>query len=132
MSYKNFRIVIMFVAAFIAIVVSTAITRENPYLAVSAVTIGMISMFLIKKRVKDVMVDEMIENIAGKAARVTYSVTVSVLALLSLIFMFSNLGSKDSYFYNLGIIFSYIVLFSMAIYSFAYYFYRKKYGSNEE
>lgn len=132
MSYKSFKIVRMLIAFFIAMTVSIAISTENVLLAVSAIGIGMITMLLVKKNVKAVLVDEMVKSIAGKSALMAYSITVPALALLSLIFMFSNLSNQGSYFYDLGMIFSYIALFNMAIYSIAYYYYRKKYGSDEE
>jgi uncharacterized membrane protein len=132
MSYKTFKLVRILIAFFIGMTVSIAISVQNVLLAVSAIGIGMISLLLIKKNVKAVLVDEMVKNIAGKSALMTYSITVPVLALLSLIFMFSNLKNGGSYLYNLGIIFSYIALFNMAVYSIAYYYYRKKYGSDEE
>lgn len=132
MSYKNFKLVRLLIVFFLAMTVSIAISMENVLLAVSAIGIGMISMLLIKKNVKAVLVDEMVRNIAGKSALIAYSITVPVLAVLSLIFMFSNLGNEGSYFSNLGLIFSYIALFNMAVYSIAYYYYRKKYGSDEE
>jgi len=112
--------------------VSIAVSMKNVLLAVSAIGIGMILMLLIKKNVKAVLVDEMVRNIAGKSALMAYSITIPVLAILSLVFMFSNLNSEGSYLYNLGVIFSYIALFNMAVYSIAYYYYRKKYGSDEE
>lgn len=132
MSYKTFKFARVLVAFFIALTVSIAVSMENAYLAISAVIIGIISMLLIKRNIKAVMVDEMIKNIASKSALIAYSITVPVLALLSLVFMFTNLGNEGSQLYNLGLIFSYIVLFNMAVYSLAYYYYRKKYGSDEE
>jgi len=132
MSYKNFKLVRLLIVFFLAMTVSIAISMENVLLAVSAIGIGMILMLLIKKNVKAVLVDEMVRNIAGKSALIAYSITVPVLAVLSLVFMFSNLDNEGSYFYNLGLIFSYIALFNMAVYSVAYYYYRKKYGSDEE
>ncbi|MFA5208019.1 MAG: DUF2178 domain-containing protein [Candidatus Paceibacterota bacterium] len=132
MSYKNFKIARLLITFFLAMTVSIAVSTENVLLAVSAIGIGMILMFLVKKNVKAVLVDEMIKNIAGKSALITYSITVPVLAVLSLIFMFSNLGNEGSYLYNLGIIFSYIALFNMAVYSIAYHYYQKKYGSDKE
>lgn len=132
MSYKAFKVVRILIAFFIAMTVSIAVSMENVLLAVSAVGIGMVSMLLVKKNVKAVLVDEMVKNIAGKSALMAYSITVPVLALLSLVFMFSNLSHQGSEIYNLGVIFSYIALFNMAIYSIAYYYYRKKYGSDEE
>ncbi|MFA5432475.1 MAG: DUF2178 domain-containing protein [Candidatus Paceibacterota bacterium] len=132
MSYKNFKIVRLLLAFFIAITVSIAVSIENFYLAISAVIIGIILMLLIKKRVKVLLVDEMVRDIAGKSALMAYSIIVPILAILSLFFMFFNLDNQNSYLYNLGVIFSYIALLNIAIYSIAYYYYRKKNGSDEE
>jgi len=122
----------MLVALFIAMTVSIAVNMNNALMAISAIGVGMFTMLLVKRNVKAVLVDEMVKNIAGKSALMAYSITVPALALSSLIFMFSNLSNEGSYLYNLGIIFSYVALFNMAVYSFAYYYYRKKYGSDEE
>lgn len=132
MSYKNFKIIRLLLAFFIAITVSIAVSIENFYLAISAVIIGIILMLLIKKKVKVLLVDEMVKDIAGKSALMTYSIIVPILAILSLFFMFFNLGNQDAYLYNLGVIFSYIALLNIAIYSISYYYYRKKNGSDEE
>ena len=132
MSYKNFRIVKFLMAMFIAVTVSMAVSLENVLLAVSAVGIGMISMILIKRSVKEVLVDEMVQTIAGKSALMTYSIVIPVLAALSLILMFSDLSNRGSETYNLGINLSYIVLFNMAVYSLAYYYYRNKYGRDNK
>jgi uncharacterized membrane protein len=131
MSFKQFKIIRIFIAMFIAATVSTAVSINNIYLATSAVIIGIISMLLIKRSVKDVMVDEMVQNIAQKSAWITYSICIPLLALVSLILMFSDLQNQG-FLYQLGSILSYIVLFSMFVYSFAYYFYKKKYGRDDE
>jgi uncharacterized membrane protein len=132
MSYKKFKIVRFLIVFFLAMTISIAVNMENVWLAISAMGIGAITMLLVKKNVKAVLVDEMVKNIAGKSALIAYSITVPVLAILSLVFMFSNLSHQGSDLYNLGVIFSYIALFNMAVYSIAYYYYRKKYGSDEE
>jgi len=119
-------------AMFIAITVSMAVSIENIYLALSAVIIGMISMFLIKRNVKEVLVDEMVQSIAGKSALMAYSIVIPVLAALSLILMFSDLSNRGSETYNLGIYLSYIVLFNMAVYSLFYYYYQRKYGRDNK
>lgn len=125
MSYNRYKLVRIFIVAFVSITVSLAVSAENAYLAVAGVVIGGIAMFLVKKNVKELLVDEMVKSIAGKSALMAYSITVPTLALFSIILMFSNLGNIDSYYYNLGIILSYIVLFNIAIYSISYYFYKK-------
>ncbi|MDD4074442.1 MAG: DUF2178 domain-containing protein [Candidatus Pacebacteria bacterium] len=125
MSYNRYKLVRIFVLVFVSITVSLAASAENLYLAAAGIVIGMIAMFLVKKNVKELLVDEMIKSIAGKSALMAYSITVPTLALFSIILMFSNLGDTSSYYYNLGIILSYIVLFNIAIYSISYYFYKK-------
>jgi uncharacterized membrane protein len=132
MSYKKFKIIRFLIVFFLAMTISIAVSMENVWLAISAMGIGAITMLLVKKNVKAVLVDEKVKNIAGKSALIAYSITVPVLAILSLVFMFSNLSHQGSDLYNLGVIFSYIALFNMAVYSIAYYYYRKKYGSDEE
>lgn len=119
-------------AMFIAMTVSIAVTTENFYLALFAIIIGMISMFLIKRSVKAVMVDEMVKVIAGKSGLMAYNVSVMSLAFFSLFLIFSNLSNRESQLYNLGTILSYIVLFEMAVYSFSYYYYNKKYGRDDQ
>ena len=125
MSYNRYKLARFFIVVFISITVSLAVSTENVYLAVAGIVIGGVAMFLVKKNVKELLVDEMIKSIAGKSALMAYSITVPTLALFSIILMFSNLGNVDSYYYNLGIILSYIVLFNIAIYSISYYFYKK-------
>jgi uncharacterized membrane protein len=131
MSYKTFKWARILMAMFLAATVSIAVSINNIYLALSSVIIGIISMFLIKRNVKEVLVDEMVKSIAGKAALMTYSITVPVLAVLSLILIFSDLKQK-SLMYDLGTILSYIVLFNMFVYSFFYYHYQRKYGRSDE
>ncbi|MFA5755369.1 MAG: DUF2178 domain-containing protein [Candidatus Paceibacterota bacterium] len=125
MSYNRYKLARFFIVVFISITVSLAVSTENVYLAVAGIVIGGVAMFLVKKNVKELLVDEMVKSIAGKSALMAYGITVPTLALLSIVLMFSNLGNIDSYYYNLGIILSYIVLFNIAIYSISYYFYKK-------
>jgi len=132
MSYKKFIYLRILVIAFIAITISIAINMDNVVLAISAIVIGMIAMFAIKKNVKELRKDEMIQSIAGKSSLWAYSICVPSLALLSIFFMFSSLNNKDSDIYNLGIILSYIVLFHIAVYSIAFMYLRNKYNSDDK
>ncbi|MFA5228239.1 MAG: DUF2178 domain-containing protein [Candidatus Paceibacterota bacterium] len=132
MSYKKFIYLRILVIAFIAITISIAINMDNVVLAISAIVIGMIAMFAIKKNVKELRKDEMIQSIAGKSSLWAYSICVPSLALLSIFFMFSSLNNKDSDIYNLGIILSYIVLFHMATYSIIFLCLKNKYNSDDK
>lgn len=132
MSFKVFKIIRMLISMAIGITVALAISLQNFYIALSAILIGIIALIVIKRNVKDVMVDEMIKAIAFRSASIAYSTSVVILALFSLVFVFANLDNQESFYYQLGIIFSYIALFNMAVYSIAYYFYRSKYVADDK
>lgn len=132
MSYKKFTYLRALVIAFIAMTISIAINMENVVLAISAIVIGMIAMFAIKKNVKELRTDEMIQSIAGKSSLWAYSICVPFLALLSIFFMFSNLSNKGSDVYNLGIILSYVVLFHIATCSIIFLCLKNKYNSDDK
>lgn len=132
MSYKKFTYLRALVIAFIAMTISIAINMENVVLAISAIVIGMIAMFAIKKNVKELRTDEMLQSIAGKSSLWAYSICVPFLALLSIFFMFSNLSNKGSDVYNLGIILSYVVLFHIATCSIIFLCLKNKYNSDDK
>lgn len=132
MSYKKFTYLRALVIAFIAMTISIAINMENVVLAISAIVIGMIAMFAIKKNVKELRTDEMIQSIAGKSSLWAYSICIPFLALLSVFFMFSNLSNKGSDVYNLGIILSYVVLFHIATCSIIFLCLKNKYNSDDK
>lgn len=132
MSYKVFKNLRILVIIFIAATISIAINMENVVLAISAIVIGMIAMFAIKKNVKELRTDEMLQSIAGKSSLWAYSICVPFLALLSIFFMFSNLSNKGSDVYNLGIILSYVVLFHIATCSIIFLCLKNKYNSDDK
>lgn len=132
MSYKLFRNLRILVIIILAATISIAVNMENAVLATSAIIIGMIAMFAIKKNVKELRTDEMIQSIAGKSSLWAYSICIPFLALLSIFFMFSSLSDKGSDMYNLGMVLSYVVLFHIATYSIAFIYFRNKYKSDDK
>ena len=132
MSYKTFKSLRILVIIFILLILSIAITLENAILASFAVVIGIIAMLAIKRNVKEIKADEMMQNIAQKSALWAYSIFVPFLALLSIFFMFSNMSDKGSELYNLGITLSYVVLIHIALYSIAFFYFKKKYISDDK
>lgn len=120
----NFKLVRMLTAMYVSITVSMAVTTNNAWLALFGVGSGMIFLWAMKRKLQVRTTDEMLENIAGKAARMAYSVMTTVLALFSLLFHF--LGEPTGYLAALAIIFSYLTLSLIAIYSLAFYYYQKQ------
>ena len=130
MSYKAFRGLRILVIIFILLTVSIAITLENAILASFAMVIGIIAMIAIKRNVKEIKTDEMIQNIAQKSAWWAYNIFVPFLAVLSIFLTVDNKEGSD--LYNLGVTLSYVALIHIALYLIAFLYFKKKYISDEK
>jgi len=109
---------------------SIAVTLENAILATSAVAIGIIAMLAIKRNVKEIKTDEMMQNIAQESAWWAYNIFVPFLAILSIFLTVDN--KEGSELYNLGVTLSYVALINIALYLIAFLYFKKKYISDEK
>ena len=130
MSYKAFKSLRILVIIFILLIVSIAVTIENAILASFAVVIGIIAMIAIKRNVKEIKTDEMIQNIAQKSAWWAYNIFVPFLAVLSIFLTVDNKEGSD--LYNLGVTLSYVALIHIALYLIAFLYFKKKYISDDK
>jgi uncharacterized membrane protein len=130
MSYKTFKSLRILVIIFILLIVSIAVTLENAILASFAVVIGIIAMLAIKRNVKEIKTDEMIQNIAQKSAWWAYNIFVPFLAVLSIFLTVDNKEGSD--LYNLGVTLSYVALIHIALYLIAFLYFKKKYISDDK
>ena len=130
MSYKAFRGLRILVIIFVLLTMSIAITLENAILASFAVVIGIIAMLTIKRNVKEIKTDEMIQNIAQKSAWWAYNIFIPFLAILSIFLTVDN--KEGSELYNLGVTLSYVALIHIALYLIAFLYLKKKYISDEK
>jgi uncharacterized membrane protein len=130
MSYKTFKSLRILVIIFILLIVSIAVTLENAILASFAVVIGIIAMLAIKRNVKEIKTDEMMQNIAQKSAWWAYNIFVPFLAVLSIFLTVDNKEGSD--LYNLGVTLSYVALIHIALYLIAFLYFKKKYISDEK
>jgi len=126
--HKKIRLAVML---FVTATVSAAVSLENGFLAVSGVVIGMLFMFLVRKKFGRPEVDERIVSVSGLAGRATYAIVTTFLALLSLIIMLSGNNTGQSEMEMLGIVLSYIALLNIAIYSLSFFYYNRKYGAGD-
>jgi len=120
----NFKFIRILTAMYVSVTVSVAVTTNNGWLALFGIGSGLIFLWAMKRKFQIRSTDEMLENIGGKAARMAFSVMTTVLALLSLLFHF--LGEPTGYLAALAIIFSYLTLSLIAVYSLAFYYYQKQ------
>jgi len=126
MDNKKYRQIRAIVALFIGIITSISISINNYLLSVIAVLTGILFLTVVRSRVK-VIVDERENAVRQKAAQITYSIFAPPIGLGSFfLFIFSQKGFY--YLESLGVIFAYLTLFLMAIYSISYFFINQKLG----
>lgn len=134
MDSKKYRQIRAVVAAFVGIVVSVSVVKSSYLLALIGVVTGMLFLVFVRSKAK-ITVDEREKTIREKAANLTYAIFTPTIAIGSLILLIPSRGgisvfSRGEFVYldSLGMIFSYLALFIIALYSIAYFFLNKKYG----
>jgi len=131
MNCKQFKRIKMLITAFVSATVAIAVVYNNAILALAGVAIGMLFLLLVRKKTKIVLVDERIQNIGGRAARLTYVILTVTLAFFSLVFITTGRRTGEANYETLGTILSFITLFSLALYSLSYKYFSKKYGETD-
>lgn len=131
MSYKLYQIIRIIIGLLIATIVMVAVIGNNFYLAISGIFIGVLFLFLAKSKFKKVIVDERVISVSGRASRATYSLVTMFLAISGLFSILTARAHEDLYLESLGIVFCYIALLLITIYSISYHYFNKKYGADE-
>jgi len=124
MTQKTFGYIRMVTAFFLAAIMAQAIIFNNYVLAI-VVVVGAIAVILASKRnVKEVMVDERIIAIGGKAARMSMSIFTVVGAGITFVLMFSR--DINPSFELAGSVLAYAVCALLILYSVAFKYYEKQ------
>ncbi len=133
--YNQLRVVI---TLFISTIVGVAAVRGSYLLAAIGVFTGMIFLAFVRAQAK-IKTDEREVTIREKAAHLAYAIfapTIGIGAFLLLVPSQSGLSvfsrGEFAYLDSLGMVFAYLTLFLIAIYSISYHFLNKKYGGGEE
>jgi uncharacterized membrane protein len=127
-TYKNWRTVI---TVMIAAIAAVSVTIGNVYVLVSAVVIGMIILFLLRRIVKGVVRDERTYAIAYKASRLTMSVVGVGMAIVGAILLALSQKDFSSSLAQAGFALEYAVCALLVINLAAYTYYSRKLGGGE-
>ncbi|MCD8485132.1 DUF2178 domain-containing protein [Candidatus Woesebacteria bacterium] len=119
-TYRNIRIV---TAVYVAALTSVAVSLNAFWLAAFGIATGMSVLWLARKRLHVQTTDEMMQQIAGKAAQMSYAIMAISLASVSLFLMFLP---EQPYLRSLGTLMSYIALAMIALYTLFFYLYRQE------
>ena len=125
--YKQLRAVVAF---FVAALVSISVTSQTYLLAFFATVTGMIFLTLVRSKVK-IIIDEREKTVREKAAQITYAIFTPTIGFGALLL---TLFARDEYPYlqSLGIVFSYLTLFLIALYSISFFILNRKMGGGND
>lgn len=138
MDIKKYRQARILVAFFVGAIVSIAVNLDSYLLATVGVFTGMLFLALVRSKTK-IVVDERESTIREKAAQMTYAIFTPTLGIGAFLLLFPSLSklsvfSKGEFLFleSLGMIFAYLTLFLIAVYSISFYFLNKKYGGGSD
>lgn len=124
MTQKTFTFIRMLTAFFLASIMAQAVIFHNYILALIAIIGAIVVMWASKKKVTEVMVDERVLSIGGKAARLTMSIFAVTGAAISFVLMFSRVSNPS---YELvGSVLAYSVCAILILYSVIFKYYEKR------
>jgi len=119
--YTRFRILIVIL---IAASISFLVARQNYILPIVIMVTGIIVMYQMKKRVKDVLADERDWRLAGRSAMVALYIYSLISAFGGFILL--ALSGKNSEFAQIAYGLFYSVCFLLLLNSFIFQYYRRK------
>lgn len=135
--YNQFRVL---VALFVGMIVSIAVTKDSYLLATAGVFTGMVFMFMVRAKAK-ITTDERDLAIQEKAAKTTYAIFAPTIGITAFLLLVPSKGGLSVFSHgewqfleSLGMIFAYLSLFLIALYSISYHIFNRKFGGggNEE
>lgn len=131
MNYKQYQKIRVLIGLLIGTIVFVATIISNLYLAFAGVLIGVLFLSMVKRQFREVAVDERVISIGGRASQATYAIVTVTLATIGLFFIFTAKMHFDINLELIGVIFCYISLLLITIYSLSYSYFNKKYGADE-
>lgn len=127
MERKKFKLYGMLITIVVGFVIGLSAFRGEPITAIVAVVVGMILLYLLKSRVKQVIEDERVYRISEKASRRTIQVVGTTTALLGL----AIIGLSRSGYLELAEVGYSLACFAtvlLMVYMIFYGYYAKKFG----
>jgi len=138
MSIKKYKQVRVIAILFMISIVTISILLKLYLLTIVAIFTGILFLSLVHTNNKN-LIDERELSIQEKAADFTYSIfapTIGIGAFLLLIPSYSGLvvfsNGEFLFLESLGVIFAYLTLFLISLYSISYFFLAKKFGGKKD
>lgn len=128
MNRKKFKLYGRVITIAVGFMVGLSAIRGEPTIAIVAVIIGIMLLYSLKSRVKQVIEDERIYRISEKASRRTIQVVGVITAILGLaIIGLSKIGYLK--LAEIGFSLAYFATVLLVVYMIFYGYYSKKFGA---
>lgn len=128
MNEKTFKSLKILVGAFLAALIFLALLRAQYALAVLTALAGLFFLTVVRSS-SGLVVDEREQSVREKAAQLTYLIFAPTLGLSALGLLV--LSHDSNYFLeSLGVIFAYLTLFQITLYTLSSYFIDRKFGGD--
>lgn len=127
MDRKKFKLYGIVITVVVGFLVGLSAFRGEPIAAIIAVVIGMMLLYVLKSRVKQVIEDERVFKISEKASRRTIQVVGTTTAILGL----SIMGLSSSGYLDLTEVGYALTVFAtvlLMVYMIFYGYYARKFG----
>jgi uncharacterized membrane protein len=130
MSYKTYRLWKLLVVVIVAALVGWAVPQGNAYVPIPAAVVAMAIMLLIRRGVKEVVIDERTYSIANRASRWTFQVGVLLMVLIGATLVAFGYGEYPE-LETPGFTLIYSACGLLIVYLIGYTYYGRKFGGKE-
>jgi uncharacterized membrane protein len=130
MSYKRYMLFRLFGIMAVAFLAAWATTTGHLPLMIPVVIVIATILFFLRRRVKEVVIDERVNTVAYKATRFAYLTFVILAVIAGAVFI--SLGRMDSpELFGVGLTLAYAVCGLLVLYWLGFIYYNKKLGGGE-
>jgi len=127
MSYRKFMLWRTMVFIIVVILVGWSVASNNPLIPIPTVIAGIVIVQLLKRGMREVIVDERVFSVTDKAAMLVFR-TFVILAAMAAATMLGLNQERYPELEHAGFTLAYSVCILLLLYYIAYIYYNRKYG----
>ena len=130
MKFKTYQFWKLLLVVLVAVLVGWSVPSGNPYIPIPAAVVVMVVMLVLRRRVKEVVVDERTYSVANRASRTAFQVGTLFMALIGATLLALAYGDSPA-LEPVGYALIYSAAGFLLIYLVSYNLYNRKLGGKE-
>jgi uncharacterized membrane protein len=130
MSNRQFTVIKIIVAVVLGVTAAWAATSGNIPILITAMVVFVAMLVLLRRRVKEITVDERVYTVAYRATRLAYMVFVVIAVIVGITLTHLAEDAADPRFY-IGLTLDYSACALVVFYWLGYTYYNRKLGGKE-